>query len=283
MKLTNELNLNFSTHNVRVLVDENNEPWFVANEVAKILGYKHPAKAVRTHCKGGGESPLPSAGGVQMTKIIKEHDVYRLVFKSKLPSAEQFEKWVVEDVLPSIRKTGAYVTPATAMELLQDPKNLIQLLTNFAQEQEKRKELEQKLEVVSHELVVKDRQLIEVHPKVVFHDEVLSAAGTFTSTNIAKSLNMSAIELNKLLYKLNVIYKRSKTWYPYQKYQDKGLVKMTTYLVEKTPGAPKEVVTHLRWTPEGYKFIHELVNPILKLGQVAANKYDEPVNLKLPS
>jgi anti-repressor protein len=76
--------------------------------VAEILGYSNVSGAISDHCKGASESLLPSAGGPQMTKIIPERDVYRLVMRSKLKSAEKFEDWVVGDVLPTIRKTGKY-------------------------------------------------------------------------------------------------------------------------------------------------------------------------------
>lgn len=92
---------------VRTVVKDG-EPWFVAKDVAEILGYKNTSKAISDHCKGGNETLLPSAGGMQTVKIIPERDIYRLVMKSKLPSAEKFEEWVVSEVLPSIRKTGGY-------------------------------------------------------------------------------------------------------------------------------------------------------------------------------
>ena len=89
----------------------NGDPWFVAKDVAEVLGYSDTDAAVRAHCKAlkmfkAGDLPgLPSRG----LTIIPERDVYRLVMRSKLPSAERFENWVVGDVLPAIRKTGGYV------------------------------------------------------------------------------------------------------------------------------------------------------------------------------
>ena len=85
------------------------EPWFLANDVAKALGYVEAAKAVRTHCKGVSETDIPTNGGTQKARIIQEGDIYRLIMRSKLPSAEKFEAWVCDEVLPSIRKTGGYV------------------------------------------------------------------------------------------------------------------------------------------------------------------------------
>ena len=87
------------------------KPWFVGKDVAFALGYVDTAYAVSTHCKGVGEMPTPSAGGVQIVKIIPESDLYRLIMRSKLESAEKFQDWVVEEVLPAIRKNGSYTIP----------------------------------------------------------------------------------------------------------------------------------------------------------------------------
>ncbi|WP_270375995.1 BRO family protein [Marinicauda sp. Alg238-R41] len=92
-------------------VELDGEPWFVARDVAAVLGYTNPHKAIRDHCKGVNETFTPSAGGEQTVKIIREPDVYRLIIKSRLPAAERFERWVMEEVLPAIRRTGGYGTP----------------------------------------------------------------------------------------------------------------------------------------------------------------------------
>jgi prophage antirepressor-like protein len=92
---------------VRV-VEKDGEPWFVARDVALALGYENSRKAVKDHCKGGIVSLLPSSGGEQVTKIIPEADLYRLIMRSRTAGAERFQDWVCEEVLPSIRCTGAY-------------------------------------------------------------------------------------------------------------------------------------------------------------------------------
>jgi prophage antirepressor-like protein len=110
--------LNFSGAEIRVITDAQGEPWFVAKDVADLLEYSNPHEAVRTHCKGVREILIPSAGGDQMTKVMPERDVYRLIMRSKMPAAEAFEEWVVGEVLPSIRKTGSYQQPMTPGEQL---------------------------------------------------------------------------------------------------------------------------------------------------------------------
>lgn len=92
---------------VRVVIREG-EPWFVAKDVADILGYAKPRDAIASHCKGAAFHGLLTSGGQQDMQIIPERDLYRLVMRSKLPAAEAFEEWVVGEVLPSIRKTGYF-------------------------------------------------------------------------------------------------------------------------------------------------------------------------------
>lgn len=94
---------------VRTFIDENGKVLFCGKDIALSLGYKRPADAISSHCKGVRDLPTPTSGGTQKMKYISESDVYRLITHSKLPSAEKFENWVFEEVLPSIRKTGGYV------------------------------------------------------------------------------------------------------------------------------------------------------------------------------
>lgn len=82
--------------------------YFPATQCAKLLGYARPADAISAHCKGVCVLPTPSSGGVQNTKYIPEGDLYRLIIRSRLPAAERFERWVFDEVLPSIRKSGGY-------------------------------------------------------------------------------------------------------------------------------------------------------------------------------
>ncbi len=101
---------NFNGSEIRVITDDNGDPWFVAREVAEALGYAKPENAVSRHCKAATTTPKQGGG---FMALIPERDLYRLVMKSKLPGAEQFEEWVVGEVLPSIRKTGAYSAKPT--------------------------------------------------------------------------------------------------------------------------------------------------------------------------
>lgn len=95
------------------------KPYFVGTDVAKALGYSNPRKAILDHCKGVTKRDTPTTSGVQSMSYINEGDLYRLIMKSKLPSAEKFESWVMDEVLPAIRKTGSYQKPMTVAEQIQ--------------------------------------------------------------------------------------------------------------------------------------------------------------------
>ncbi|QTP60909.1 hypothetical protein HNO53_20650 [Billgrantia antri] len=109
--MSNLIPFEFDQHQIRVIQDDAGGTLFVARDVAAALGYANPMKAIRDHCKGVTESFTPTAGGEQAVKAIREPDVYRLIVKSQLPSAERFEAWVFEEVLPAIRRAGSYQLP----------------------------------------------------------------------------------------------------------------------------------------------------------------------------
>lgn len=120
--MPNVIPFNFNNTDVRV-IERSGEPWFVAKDVATILGYANTKDAVSRHCKAaisGGVAIHDPMGREQNMTIIPERDLYRLVMRSKLPAAEQFEEWVVAEVLPAIRKTGGY-SAGTTMPDFTDP------------------------------------------------------------------------------------------------------------------------------------------------------------------
>ena len=114
---------------------------FCGSDIARALGYARPADAISAHCKGVCVLPTPSAGGVQNTKFITEGDIYRLIAHSKLPSAERFERWVFDEILPSIRKHGAYMTEDVLEQALASPDFLIELATRLKTEKAKNAQL----------------------------------------------------------------------------------------------------------------------------------------------
>lgn len=159
---------NFENNPVRTTQDEHGNPLFCAKDIATILGYANPAKAVIDHCKGFPIwKPLKSAGGIQRTRFITEGDMYRLIASSKIPAAEQFEQWIYDEVLPSIRKHGAYMTQQTLDKALTSPDFLIQLATRLKEEQEKVKALEPKAKALDTFTNVEDKLLVRDAAKVL--------------------------------------------------------------------------------------------------------------------
>lgn len=173
----------FDMKQVRVFEKEN-EPWFVANDVAKVLGYTNPSKATNTHCKKSqvvwGNDSL---GRRQEFKIIPESDVYRLVFRSKLPQAEKFEDWVVTEVVPNIRKHGAHLTPDTIEKVLTDPDTIIQIATQLKEERAKR---------MQAEVVIEQQK-----PKVLFADAVEASDSSILIGQLAKLITQNGLRIGQ--------------------------------------------------------------------------------------
>ena len=103
----------FDSAVVRTFADDKGEPWFNANDVCAVLGYKNPRMSVERHCREGGvaKRDTPTTSGIQPLTFINEGNLYRLIIKSRKPEAARFEAWVCDEVLPTIRKTGSYTQP----------------------------------------------------------------------------------------------------------------------------------------------------------------------------
>lgn len=167
---------------VRVAVVDG-EPLFCLADVAKSLGYSNPAKAVIDHCKGVTVLETPTQSGVQPIKYGKEGEVYRLTMKSKLPNAEKFQDWVCNEVLPSIRKHGAYMTDNVLEQAISNPDFMIGLLQNLKEEQKKRIEAEAKIEL--------DK------PKVLFSEAVTTSKTSILIGNLAKIIKQNGVEMGQ--------------------------------------------------------------------------------------
>ncbi|MDT2648074.1 phage antirepressor [Enterococcus dongliensis] len=229
---------NFEQNEVRTFL-ENDVPYFVANDVAKTLGYKNPSKATNDHCKKAIETwGNDSLGRRQKFKIIPESDVYRLIIKSNLPSAEKFESWVMEEVLPQIRKHGMYATD----ELLNNPDLLIEVATKLKEEKTLR--------------LIAEQRVNELQPKADYYDRILNNKGLVTVSTIAKNYGMSAVSFNKLLHELGIQFNQSGTWLLYSKFQDKGYTHIEPFDYEDKNGNP-QVKTRMKWTQKGHIFLYE--------------------------
>lgn len=187
------------------------KPYFVANDVAKALGYKRPADAVTAHCKGSVKHRYLTDGGVQELKIIPEGDIYRLVIKSQLPKAEEFERWIFDEVLPTIRRHGMYAKE----ELLDNPDMFISVLQELKAEREQSK----RLEAEKKALEVKN---IEMKPKADFFDAVADSKTAISMNDVAKVLAIKGMGRNNLFEFLRDEGILDKFNVPYQRYVDCG-------------------------------------------------------------
>ena len=174
---------------VRIAMNESNEPLFCLSDVAKALGYSNPAKAVIDHCKGVTVLETPTQSGVQPIKYGKESEVYRLTMKSKLPDAEKFQDWVCDEVLPSIRKHGGYI--ATQQD--DTPEEIMARALVVAQETLKRKE---------QRLIEAEQKIQKDAPKVLFADAVSTSQRSCLIAELAKILQQNGVNIgqNRLFF-----------------------------------------------------------------------------------
>lgn len=244
---------------VRILTQNDGKVLFCGKDVAEALGYVNPLKAIRDHCKGVNELDTPTNGGIQKVKFIEEGDMYRLITHSKLPDAEKFEKWVFDEVLPSVRKHGAYMTDQVLEKALLSPDYLIQLATQLKKEQEQRLKLETAVE--------------EMRPKAGYYDAVLHSKSLFSVKTIADNYGWSSQKMNEYLRGKGVQYKQGKMWHLYAEYKDKGYTGTRTYSVGDIEYSSKT----MSWTEKGFKFIYELLKsdgilPVTESLNVAFNE-----------
>lgn len=227
---------------------QDGEPWFVGKDVAELLGYAKPQNAIAAHVDDEDKTLAPIQGGcstgTQNTIIINESGLYSLILSSKLPTAREFKRWVTSEVLPSIRKTGGYIT---GQEELSDADLMAKALLVAQRQIEQREQRINALETANKKLL----------PDAEYGRSLQSKHG-ITTTSIAKELGMSAVTLNKRLHELGVQYRQSGQWYLYRKYQDKGLTTTRTVPIVRFDGKP-DVRRETLWTMAGHRFIRDLM------------------------
>lgn len=227
----NELQIFNSTEFGQVrTVEINEKPYFVANDVARALGYVETAKAIRTHCKGVSEMDIPSKGGIQRMKIIPEGDIYRLIIRSKLPSAEKFEKWVFDEVIPSIRTNGGYIA---GQETLSDDELMAKAILVA---QKKIKERDQ--------IIEQQKQKIEAdRPKTIFADAVSASHTSILIGDLAKLICQNGYQIGqKRLFQWMrdngyLMVSGSSRNMPKQKYVEQGLFEIKESNVQNPDGS----------------------------------------------
>ena len=206
-----------------------NKIYFVGKDIANALGYSNPRDAISRHCKGVVKHDNFKKGG-QKISLITEGDMYRLITHSKLDSAEKFESWVFDDVLPSVRKYGIYATDNIIENILNNPDFGIELLTKLKNEREARIEAERRNAILTH------------------------VNKTYTITEIAKELNMkSASQLNKILADKKIQYQVNGTWVFYSQYSNLGYEEIKQEILDNG-----KVIYYRRITQLGREFILNL-------------------------
>lgn len=196
------------------------EPFFVGKDVAEILGYSNPQKALRDHVDEEDKT-LNDSFTVNGTKgvLINESGLYSLILRSQLPKAQKFKRWVTSEVLPSIRRHGMYATD----ELIANPDLAIAAFTTLKEERERRMALE---EVAA----VQKQQIAEMQPKATYYDVVLKCKDAVNISVIAKDYGWSAQKMNEYLHQKGVQYKQSDIWLLYQKHAGCGYTKTNTHI-----------------------------------------------------
>lgn len=242
------------------VIQLNDDPWFIAKEVCDVLNLSDTSMATRSLDEDEKLiQTLFVSGQNRQVTLINESGLYSLILRSKKAEAKQFKKWVTSEVLPSIRKNGAYLTTSKAEEILANPDIIIGLATQVKESRAKITQLSQEIDDRNYVINVQEEQLKIQAPAVEYYHKVLAASDTMNTNIIAKELGMSAVTLNKLLSKeYGIIYKQGDTWLPRARYQHMGFHRLKTHTYQGSDGE-MHVATQLVWTQRGRHFIHELI------------------------
>ena len=195
---------NFKGQEVRT-VTINNEPYFVGKDVADILGYQNGSRDINRHVDEDDKLKyrFGTSGQDREMTIINESGLYSLILSSKLPQAKEFKRWVTTEVLPTIRKHGAYLTDSKIEEVLLSPETIINLATQLKDEREARKQLQ----IVNSQLAV-DNQIMQ--PKAKYFDDLVERNLLTNFRDTAKMLKVKEREFIGWLLDKKYIYRDKK-------------------------------------------------------------------------
>ena len=194
------------------------EPWFVAADVCRaleIVNHKDALTRLDSDEKSGVALTDPH-GREQITNIINEAGLYALVLGSRKPEAKAFKRWMTHEVIPSIRKNGAYLTPEAAYKMLSDPQNLLQLLTTLSEKNEEVKlltsesaEKDRKIAALENECDIRRRQTIKYCAKAMYADAAIGKGENLTIRETAKELGVKESDFTKMLVDRKYLYRRA--------------------------------------------------------------------------
>ena len=222
--------------------------------VARGLGFtdkKGDVEYVRWNRVDGYLKELNFATCGERPAYIPENIFYRLAMKAKNETAEKFQTLVADEIIPSVRKHGAYMTPETLKAAILNPDYLLQVVTALKAETDRRKELEAENE--------QQRQPIaDYEPKIQYVDMILSSTGTMATSQIAADYDMSAQRLNKILHKAGIQHNVNGQWILYRDKMGMGYTKSITISIVRSDGRP-DTKMHTHWTQKGRLMIHELL------------------------
>ena len=260
------------------IVGTSDAPQFCLSDICKILGLQAAAVTRRLEKDVISSHTLLTSGGYQALSFVTEDGLYDVILDSRKPEAKRFRKWVTSEVLPTIRKHGAYMTKDTLERAITEPDFLIQLATTLKEEKAKRLEAEQQCEA--------QKQIIgEMEKKVSYLDLILSSTSTMTITQIAQDYGMSGQRMNKLLHGLRIQYKVGEQWILYAEYKDKCYVSSETIHFMTNEGVPCTTL-NTKWTQKGRLFLYDILKkegilPKMEWAKKAARDKNAPNETKI--
>lgn len=219
------------------IIEEGSKYLFCAQDVAKSLGYTNFRDAIRRHCKGVVKRDSLTKGGIQSLSYIPEGDVYRLIVHSKLPSAERFEKWVFDEVLPTIRKHGAYMTDS----LLEQVANNADVAAQVAKALYEERSLNKKL---AGQLALTEAQLTTALPKAAYYDALVACPNCTGVRLTAKELGVpQSMFTAYLVRKKYAYYDESGRMHPYALPYRNGLFIVREFIAKNGHSGTQMLIT----------------------------------------
>lgn len=201
-------------------ITQNGEPWFVLADVCKVLEIANPRNAkARLDEADKGVCSMDTLGGKQQLSIVNESGLYDVILDSRKPEAKEFRRWITSEVIPSIRKHGAYLTSEKIEEVLLNPDTIIQIAQNLKEEQQARLEAEKKLKLEAEARKVAQEQIEADRPKVDAFDALIAKGESEMIGTVGKTLGIGQNKLFQFLRDEEIlISKGQRKNIPYQKY-----------------------------------------------------------------